>query len=44
MQKCGYDVKLLWTTTVWPKGQIVIPKELRDKLNLKSWDSMTVLL
>lgn len=38
------NMKLFWTTTVWPKGQIVIPKEIRDKLNILPWDSMTVVL
>lgn len=38
------NMKLFWTTTVWPKGQIVIPKEIRDKLNILPWDSMTIIL
>lgn len=37
-------MKLYWTTTIWPKGQLVIPKEVRNILNLKPGDSMTVLL
>lgn len=40
--KC--KIKLSWTTTIWPKWQIVIPKEIRDKLNLNHWDSVTILL
>ena len=36
-------VKLYNTTTVWPKWQIVIPKEVRDLLNLEPWDSLAVL-
>lgn len=38
------EMKLYGTTTIWPKGQIVIPKDIRDKLDLKPGDSMTVLL
>lgn len=39
---CG--IKLFWTTNVWSKGQIVIPKEIRDKLNINPWDSMSIIL
>lgn len=41
-KKC--EIKLYWTTTIWPKWQIVIPKEIRTKLNLEAWDSITVLM
>ena len=41
-KKC--EMKLYWTTTIWAKGQLVIPKEVRDILNLKPGDSMTILL
>ncbi len=44
MLKKMIDLKVVATTTVWPKGQIVIPKEIRDKLNIKSWDTMVVLI
>jgi len=40
--KC--KIKLCWTTSIWPKWQIVIPKEIRDNLNLNHWDSVTILL
>jgi len=44
MLKKMIDLKVVWTTTVWPKWQIVIPKEIRDKLDIKSWDTMVVLM
>ncbi len=42
IKKC--KMKLYWTTTIWPKWQLVIPKEIRDKLNISTWDSMTIIL
>ena len=41
-KKC--EIKLHWTVTMWPKWQIVIPKEIRNILKLEAWDSMTILL
>lgn len=41
-KKC--EIKLYWTTTIWPKWQLVIPKEIRDKLWLNSGDSMSIIL
>lgn len=38
------NLKVVWTTTVWPKWQVVIPKEIRDKLNINTWDNMVVLI
>jgi len=38
------DIKLYWTTTVGPKWQIVIPKEIRDKLNINTGDSMAIVM
>lgn len=32
------------TTTISPKYQVVIPKEVREKLHLKSGQKMTVVL
>lgn len=43
MWKCISKMKLHWTTTIWPKWQIVIPKEARDMLNLNPWDSVTII-
>ncbi len=44
MQEKLCDIKLYGTTNIWPKWQIVIPKEIRDKLNINPGDSMTILL
>ena len=44
MLKKFIDLKVVGTTTVWPKWQIVIPKEIRDKLNINPWDNMVVLM
>jgi len=38
----GPDNKYAWTATVGQKGQIVIPKEARDKFNIKPGDSLVV--
>jgi AbrB family looped-hinge helix DNA binding protein len=38
------NLKVVWTTTVWPKWQIVIPKEIRDTLGIETWDNMVVLM
>jgi AbrB family looped-hinge helix DNA binding protein len=40
-EKC--KMKLHGTTTVWPKWQIVIPKEVRDILNISPWDSVALI-
>ena len=44
MEKHNCDMKLYGTTTIWAKWQIVIPKEIRDKLDLKTGDSISILL
>ena len=44
MLKKLINLKVVWTTTVWPKWQIVIPKEIRDTLDIKPWDNMVVLM
>lgn len=45
MKECeNHEIKLYGTTTIWPKGQLVIPKDIRDKLNLNPGDSMTIVL
>ena len=44
MNKKGCEMKLCWVTTVGPKWQIVIPKGIRDQLNIEKWDSLAILL
>jgi AbrB family looped-hinge helix DNA binding protein len=38
------NMKLCWIVTIWPKWQIVIPKDLREKLLLSTWDTLAVML
>lgn len=44
MKKIKCKIKLYWTTTIWPKWQLVIPKEIRDKLDIKPGDSMSIIM
>ena len=44
MLKKMINLKVVGTTIIWTKGQIVIPKEIREKLNLNPWDNMVVLM
>ena len=37
-------LKLLWIVTVGPKGQIVIPKEIRDELGIIPGKKFVTLL
>lgn len=43
MKNITCKMRLHWTTTIWPKWQIVIPKEARERLNLNPWDSVTII-
>lgn len=36
-------MKMWGTVTVGPKGQIVIPKEVRDLLDINPWDSLVTI-
>ena len=38
------NLKLSWVVTVWPKGQVVIPKEARYYANISPWDSLAVVV
>lgn len=44
MSKNTCNMKLYWVVSVWPKWQIVIPKELRDKLNIETGTTMALIL
>jgi len=44
MLKKLINLKVVGTTTIWTKWQIVIPKEIREKLDLNPWDNMVVLM
>jgi AbrB family looped-hinge helix DNA binding protein len=44
MLKKIINLKVVVTTTIWTKWQIVIPKEIREKLDLNPWDNMVVLM
>ena len=39
-----WTVKICWTGSVWPKWQVVIPKEVRDIANIHPWDKVIILL
>lgn len=38
------NIKLGWVVTVWPKWQIVIPKDIRDEVGINPGDSVAVLV
>ena len=38
------DIKLHGVVKIGPKGQVVLPKEIRDKLWVKPGDSMSIIL
>lgn len=44
MQEKKCEMKLYGTTNIWPKWQIVIPKEVRELLGLNTWDSITIVV
>ncbi len=42
-KKCNLKIKLWWTWVIWSKWQIVIPKSIRDAVDLNPWDSVALL-
>ena len=44
MNKKTCNMKLCWIVTIWPKWQIVIPKDVREKLGLETWNTLAVIL
>ncbi len=44
MLKKLINLKVVWTTSVWERGQVVIPKEVREILDIKKWDNLVVLM
>ena len=44
MLKKLINLKVVWTTSVWERGQVVIPKEVREMLDIKKWDNLVVLM
>lgn len=44
MLKKIINLKVVWTTSVWERWQVVIPKEIREMLNIKKWDNLVVLM
>ena len=39
-----HTLRICGTWSIWSKGQIVIPKEVREILGMESWDSVSFLL
>jgi len=37
------DMNMHGTVTVWSKGQVVIPKKIRDSYGISEWDQMMVI-
>lgn len=44
MLKKLINLKVVWTTSVWERWQVVIPKEVREMLDIKKWDNLVVLM
>lgn len=42
-KQCMDDMQFYGQVTVWTKGQIVIPKDVRKMLEIQPWDSLAVI-
>ncbi len=42
--KTPHDIKMCGNVTVWPKWQVVIPKDVRELLDIKPGDSLVVIV
>lgn len=38
------NLKVYWVTTVWPKGQIIIPKDSRNEIKFQAWKDYELVL
>lgn len=38
------DLKIYWVTTVWPKWQVIIPKECRTDFEVKVWWEFEIIM
>lgn len=38
------SLKIYWVTTVWPKWQIIIPKECRGDFLVKTWEDFSIAM
>lgn len=41
---CNFSLRLCGTVTLGAKGQIVIPKDVREDLDIEPWDSLVMLM
>lgn len=38
-----WDFKIHGTATLWPKSQVVVPKEVRDIMWINPWDDLVII-
>lgn len=38
------ELEIIWTSHLWSKCQLVIPKKARDVMWLKPWDAVVLLI
>lgn len=44
MEREYEQVKIYGTSPIWPKWQIVIPKEVRNAIGLECWDILVFMV